>query len=123
LRIAAFHRQKTGLMESSSHQERRIAVLVPCYNEASTIAAEGELAGFREAVPGAEIHVFDNASTDGTGQVARKAGAGRHAFPRCRGRAMLSGTCSMLSRADRYIMVDGDSTYPPEAAGTLLASC
>jgi glycosyltransferase involved in cell wall biosynthesis len=52
---------------------RRIAVLVPCYNEAATVAQV--VRDFRAALPVAEIWVFDNNSTDGTAEIAREAGA------------------------------------------------
>ena len=54
----------------------RIAVLVPCYNEAAAIAQV--VAGFRQALPTAHILVFDNNSTDDTVAIARKAGAHNH---------------------------------------------
>ncbi|TSA31791.1 MAG: glycosyltransferase [Verrucomicrobiaceae bacterium] len=106
-------------MDSSSHQGRRIAVLVPCYNEAPTIA--GVVAEFRKALPGAEIHVFDNASTDGTGEMAHKAGAAVTNSP-LPGKGNVVRHMFDVVEADWYIMVDGDSTYPPEAAGALLAA-
>src|SRR5260370_28528452 len=49
------------------------SVLIPCYNEAATIAAVIE--GFRRVLPGASIYVYDNNSTDGTAEVAATAGA------------------------------------------------
>ena len=61
-----------SLPESAS-RDRRIAVLVPCYNEEVAIAKVVE--DFRQALPGAIIHVFDNNSSDRTSEVARKAGA------------------------------------------------
>ena len=54
-------------------RHRGIAVLLPCYNEATTV---GEvIAGFRLALPGAAIYVYDNNFTDGTAAVAAAAGA------------------------------------------------
>ena len=52
---------------------KRIAVLVPCHNEAATIA--GVVSGFRQALPMADIYVYDNCSTDATAQIARDSGA------------------------------------------------
>src|SRR5665647_1681460 len=51
----------------------RIAVLVPCYNEALTIG--DVVTSFRAALPDARIYVYDNNSTDGTSEVAAAAGA------------------------------------------------
>ena len=50
-----------------------IAVLIPCYNEAATVAKV--VADYRAALPGATIYVYDNNSTDGTGALAAAAGA------------------------------------------------
>ena len=51
----------------------KIAVLIPCYNEAATI--KKVVRDFREQLPDAEIYVYDNNSTDGTDKIAREAGA------------------------------------------------
>ena len=96
----------------------RVAVLIPCYNEASSIAAV--VADFRAALPAATIHVYDNNSTDDT--VSRAAAAG--ALVR---REALQGKGQVVRRmfadieADAYILVDGDGTYDAAAAPALLA--
>ncbi len=105
-------------MDTKSHRGKRVAVLVPCYNEASTIA--GVVDGFRKALPEAAIHVFDNASTDGTADVARRAGAMVTHSP-LPGKGNVVRHMFEVVEADWYVMVDGDSTYPPEAAPSLLA--
>lgn len=97
----------------------RVAVLVPCYNEALTIAAVVE--GFRAALPGAVIHVFDNNSTDGTAEVARAAGADVR-FERIPGKGSVVRRMFADIEADWYIMVDGDATYDASAAPRLLAT-
>ena len=51
----------------------KIAILVPCYNEAKTI--DKVVRDYHAALPDADIYVFDNNSTDGTAEIARKAGA------------------------------------------------
>ena len=51
----------------------KIAVLIPCYNESKTI--EKVVTDFKKALPEATIYVFDNNSSDGTDEIARKAGA------------------------------------------------
>ena len=53
--------------------EPSIAVLLPCRNEAAAIGAV--VRGFRAALPGATVYVYDNASTDDTARIAREAGA------------------------------------------------
>lgn len=95
----------------------RLAVLVPCRNEAPAIAAV--VAGFRAALPGAAIHVYDNNSTDGTAAAAAAAGARV-------GRESLQGKGHVVRRmfadieADIYVLVDGDGTYDPAAAPEMV---
>jgi hypothetical protein len=95
----------------------RIAVLVPCYNEATTIAAV--VGDFRAALPSATVYVYDNNSTDGTAFVAHGAGAVVR-------RETLQGKGNVVRRmfadveADVYVMVDGDDTYDAAAAPTLI---
>ena len=95
----------------------RIAVLIPCHNEAHTVAKV--VADFRQALPEAEVWVFDNASTDQTAVLAEQAGARvRHVAIKGKGsvvRAMFRDV-----EADAYLMVDGDDTYPATAARGLL---
>lgn len=86
----------------------RIAVILPCYNEALAIGRV--LDEFKQALPDAELHVFDNRSTDDTASVARAAGATVT-------RVQLRGKGNVVRRmfadveADVYVMVDGDATY------------
>ena len=58
---------------SAAFGQKRIAVLLPCYNEAVTIAKV--VADFQMSLPGAAVYVYDNNSSDGTGAIARAAGA------------------------------------------------
>lgn len=90
-----------------------IAVLIPCYNEAATVA--GVVEGFRRALPEAHIHVFDNGSTDGTAEAARLAGAHvtREAH---RGKGNVVRRMFADIDADLYVMADGDGTYDAAAA-------
>ncbi len=98
--------------------ERSIAVVVPCHNEAITIAKV--VTDFRRALPEAVIVVFDNASTDDTAAVARAAGAEvRHVAAKGKGHVVRSMFRDV--QADVLLMVDGDDTYPAEHARTLLA--
>lgn len=96
----------------------RTAVVIPCFNEATTIAQVVE--DFRQALPGAHIAVFDNNSTDGTAAVARAAGADVFFEPR-RGKGNVVRRMFAEVDADVYVMVDGDGTYDPEAAPDLVS--
>jgi glycosyltransferase involved in cell wall biosynthesis len=95
----------------------RIAVIVPCYNEALTIA--GLVRDFRSRLPHAQVYVFDNNSTDDTARIARDAGAIVRTVT-------MQGKGSVVRRmfadveADAYLMVDGDSTYDASAAPQLV---
>ena len=97
--------------------EADIAVVVPCHNEEAAIAKVVE--DFREALPGAEIYVYDNNSCDRTSEVAAAAGAIVRHEP-------LAGKGNVVRRmfadveADIYIMVDGDDTYDAQAAPAMV---
>jgi glycosyltransferase involved in cell wall biosynthesis len=95
-----------------------IAVLVPCYNEALTVAKV--VTDFRAALPEAIVYVFDNASTDGTSAAARAAGAVVHAVP-AKGKGNVVRSMFREVEADVYLMVDGDDTYPADHARSVLA--
>lgn len=96
----------------------RIAVLIPCFNE--EVAIPAVVAAFRAALPGAAIHVYDNASTDGTAAAARAAGAIVRTEPR-RGKGNVVRRMFADIEAEAYILVDGDGTYDAAAAPALLA--
>jgi glycosyltransferase involved in cell wall biosynthesis len=101
----------------SIFHQHRIAVLLPCYNEAASIAKV--VAAFKEALPTTDIYVYDINSTDNTAEIALSAGATvRHEFHRGKGnvvRRMFSDI-----EADIYIMADGDGTYDPAVAPELI---
>ena len=89
----------------------KIAVLIPCYTESKTIGKV--VSDWKKALPEAVIYVYDNNSTDGTGRIAREAGAVvRHEY--------MQGKGNVIRRmfreidAEVYLMVDGDDTYPAE---------
>lgn len=91
----------------------KIAVLVPCYNEGKTI--EKVVTDFKRVLPEAVIYVHDNNSTDGTAEIAAKAGAVvRHEYYQGKGNVIRR----MFQEVDAecYLMVDGDDTYPAESA-------
>ena len=95
----------------------RIAVLIPCYNE--EVAIPDTVAGFRAALPEAQVYVYDNNSKDKTKERARAAGA----IVRTE---TLQGKGHVVRRmfsdieADVYIMTDGDATYDPSAARKMI---
>lgn len=102
---------------SDPNRQPRLAVLIPCYNEALTIGAV--VASFREALPEAVIYVYDNNSTDGTAQLAAEAGAIVRKEPR-QGKGNVVRRMFREIEADCYLMADGDGTYPAEAAKVLV---
>lgn len=91
----------------------KIALLIPCYNEAPTIAKVIDEA--REFIPEAAIYVFDNNSTDGTGDIARSKGVTVIKEPR-QGKGNVVEAMLAKVEADCYIMVDGDDTYDLSSA-------
>ncbi|WP_407454495.1 glycosyltransferase family 2 protein [Methanobrevibacter sp.] len=91
----------------------KTAIIIPCYNESATI--EKVVSDFKEFMPDAKIYVYDNNSTDGTDEIARKAGAiVRYEYKQGKGNVVRSMFRDI--KADCYIMVDGDDTYPADAA-------
>ncbi len=96
----------------------RVAVIIPCYNEAVTIAKV--VADFRSALPGAPIYVYDNNSSDETAKLAKESGAIVRHEPR-QGKGNVVRQMFRDIDADCYLMVDGDDTYPAEAAAALAA--
>lgn len=89
----------------------RIAVLIPCFNEASSVAKV--VHDFRAALPDAAIYVYDNNSTDGTPEIAEKAGAiVRHESRQGKGNVVRRMFQDI--DAECYIMADGDDAFPAE---------
>ena len=99
-------------------QPPRIAVVLPCYNEEAAIAET--VAGFRAALPGAAIYVYDNNSSDRTVAIARAAGA-EVRTEKMQGKGNVVRRMFADVDADVYIMADGDLTYDPTAAPTMVA--
>ena len=95
----------------------RIAVILPCYNEEAAIAAT--IAGFRQALPGASVYVYDNNSRDRTVDLARKAGAIVRT-ERQQGKGHVVRRMFADVDADVYVMADGDLTYDPKAAPLMV---
>jgi glycosyltransferase involved in cell wall biosynthesis len=95
----------------------RIAVLLPCYNEEAAIAQT--VAGFRAALPGAALYVYDNNSADRTREVAAAAGAIVRS-ERMQGKGNVVRRMFADVEADVYVMADGDATYDAAAAPELV---
>jgi len=96
----------------------KIAVLIPCYNEALTIGKV--VADWQQALPEATIYVYDNNSTDGTAAIAADAGAVvRHEYAQGKGSVMRRMFLDI--EAECYVMVDGDDTYPASFARQMIA--
>ena len=94
-----------------------IAVLVPCYNEAKTVGKV--IKDYKKVLPNADIYVYDNNSTDGTDEIARKAGAIVR-YERRQGKGNVIRTMFKEIDADCYLMIDGDDTYPAEHAKEMV---
>ena len=97
--------------------QRRIAVIIPCYNEEAAIAKV--IGDFMHELPNAEIYVFDNNSTDHTAEIASRAGASVF-FVRRQGKGNVVQYMFQKVEADIYIIVDGDATYPADKVHDLL---
>jgi len=95
----------------------RVAVLLPCYNEAAAIGQT--VADFRAALPEATIYVYDNNSTDRTVEVAKAAGAIVRT-ERMQGKGNVVRRMFADVEADIYLMADGDATYEAAAAPGLI---
>jgi glycosyltransferase involved in cell wall biosynthesis len=95
----------------------KIAVLIPCYNEAVTIGKV--IDDFKRVLPDADIYVYDNNSKDETSAIAEEHGAIVRLEPR-QGKGNVVRQMFREIDADYYLMVDGDDTYPAEAAPELL---
>jgi glycosyltransferase involved in cell wall biosynthesis len=107
----------TRNLERFLYEATRIAVLIPCFNEASAVAAV--IAGFKASLPSAEIYVFDNNSTDQTVSVAAAAGATVRKEPQ-QGKGNVVRRMFADIDADIYVMVDGDCTYDPMCAESMI---
>jgi glycosyltransferase involved in cell wall biosynthesis len=95
----------------------RIAVLLPCYNEEAAIGATVE--GFRKALPGATVYVYDNNSRDRTREIAAEAGAVVRTEKQ-QGKGHVVRRMFADVDADVYVMADGDLTYDPTAAPQMV---
>ncbi len=105
--------------EDTQPKASRIAVAIPCFNEAAAIAIVIER--LRAVLPSAELVVFDNNSTDGTGSIARELGVRVVDVPSQGKGYVVRAAFAALGDADVVVLTDGDGTYPAEAAPGLIA--
>lgn len=96
---------------------KRVAVLVPCYNEELTIGKVVD--DFAAVLPGSTIYVYDNNSSDDTARIALEHGAKVKREPR-QGKGNVVRQMLRDIDADYYLLVDGDDTYPADAAWQLI---
>ncbi|MDR1441838.1 MAG: glycosyltransferase family 2 protein [Bifidobacteriaceae bacterium] len=94
-----------------------VAVLLPCYNEAQTIAKV--VRDFRAELPEATVYVYDNNSTDGSAEVAADAGAVVRVEP-MQGKGYVMRSMFRDIEADCYVLADADDTYPAESAPAMV---
>ena len=98
-------------------KDKKIAVLIPCYNEELTV--EKTVSDFKRVLPSADIYVYNNNSKDRTKELALKAGAiVKDEYRQGKGAVVRSMFRDI--DADVYIMVDGDDTYPAEEVEGLI---
>lgn len=94
-------------------KNQKIAILIPCYNENKTI--KKVINDYKKVLPEADIYVYDNNSSDGTDEIAKKAGAiVRYEYKQGKGNVVRRMFKDV--DADCYLMIDGDDTYPAENA-------
>lgn len=94
-------------------EKKKIAVLIPCYNESQTISKV--VKDYKKALPEADIYVYDNNSSDNTDKIAKKAGAiVKYEYRQGKGNVIRSMFRDL--DYDCYLMIDGDDTYPAENA-------
>lgn len=98
---------------AKTRKDKKVAILIPCYNENKTISKV--VKDFKKVLPRAKVYVYDNNSTDGSGRLAKKAGAEVRTELR-QGKGNVVRSMFREIEADCYVLVDGDDTYPAEAA-------
>ncbi len=102
---------------SVSHDSGKVAVMIPCFNESQSIG--NVVRDFLKILPDSDIYVYDNNSSDDTAGIAARAGAIVRKEPR-QGKGNVMRSMFQDIDADIYVIVDGDDTYPAEAAPELI---
>src|SRR5262249_26664460 len=109
--------QLQRIHSGANGQHPQIAVIIPCYNEEITIGKV--IDDLRRELPEADIYVFDNCSTDSTAEMAREHRAKVLKEPR-KGKGFVVESTFARVKADLYVLIDGDDTYPAESIHKLL---
>jgi glycosyltransferase involved in cell wall biosynthesis len=110
-------RVRSDNLPAEGERRLQVAVLLPCLNEAGCIA--DVVRGFRDALPDADIYVYDNGSDDDTAAVAAAAGAQVRHEPR-RGKGNVVRRMFADIEADVFVMADGDGTYHAASAPKMI---
>ena len=105
--------EKENNLSKENFEGKKIAVLIPCYNESKTI--EKVVKDYKKVLPEADIYVYDNNSKDDTDKIAKKAGA-IVKYEYRQGKGNVIRTMFKEIDADCYLMIDGDDTYPASSA-------
>lgn len=115
--MAIFQLQQYPRILQLLDDEPRVAVLIPCYNEETTI---GRVVGdFKKVLPAAVVYVYDNSSDDRTPIIAQEAGAVVRVVP-LRGKGNVVRRMFADIDANIYVLVDGDDTYDPSSATCMI---
>ena len=107
----------TSVVQKGNLQMDRVAVLIPCYNEAQTIAKV--VRDVHKALPEAVVYVYDNNSTDRTVELAKEQGAVVR-YERRQGKGNVIRRMFREIDAQCYLMIDGDDTYPLDCAKQMV---
>ena len=110
-------KEKKVVKEKTIDKEKKVVVLIPCYNESKTI--EKVVKDYKKELPEADIYVYDNNSKDDTDIIAKKAGAIVR-YEHRQGKGNVIRTMFKEIDADCYLMIDGDDTYPAESAREMV---
>ena len=105
-------------MQDKGNKYAGVVVMIPCLNEEETVGRV--VADYKAVLPGAEVYVYDNNSTDRTADIARENGAIVVHSP-IRGKGNVVKQMFSELEGDIFIMVDGDDTYPAASAPDLIA--
>jgi glycosyltransferase involved in cell wall biosynthesis len=105
-------------VEDDALDQTDVSVIVPAKNEKASI--EHVVSQIARAVPGAEIIVVDDGSDDGTGELARDAGARviRHPYSKGNGAAVKTGARN--ARGQILVFMDADGQHDAEDIKKLL---
>src|SRR5262249_20497550 len=104
-------------MSNATYDTKRIAVLIPCFQEEKTIGKV--VRDFKRLLPEAQVYVFDNNCTDQTARIAQEAGAIVRPEKK-QGKGFVVASMFEQVDAEIYVMVDGDDTYDAASVHALL---